>query len=80
MSSMASASDHVDHVRTQTPYALVCAGAAAAIGFIPAGFGLSPYLAIPIGVAGLAAVVWLYGKPVAAAPVTAPPISSEEQE
>jgi Na+/H+ antiporter NhaC len=64
MSSMASASDHVDHVRTQTPYALVCAGMAAAVGFIPAGFGLSPYLALPIGVAGLAAVVWLYGKPV----------------
>jgi Na+/H+ antiporter NhaC len=29
MASMASASDHVDHVRTQLPYALI--GAAAAL-------------------------------------------------
>ncbi len=28
ISSMASASDHMDHVRTQTPYALIGAGVA----------------------------------------------------
>jgi len=29
ISSMASASDHIDHVKTQIPYALVAGGAAA---------------------------------------------------
>jgi Na+/H+ antiporter NhaC len=28
LASMASASDHIDHVKTQTPYALVSAGLA----------------------------------------------------
>jgi Na+/H+ antiporter NhaC len=28
ISSMASASDHIDHVRTQLPYALIAAGGA----------------------------------------------------
>ena len=31
LSSMASASDHIDHVKTQLPYALCCGGAAALI-------------------------------------------------
>ncbi len=63
MSSMASASDHIDHVRTQAPYAVTCAGAAAGIGFVPAGFGLSPFISIAIGLVALAAVVWFVGKP-----------------
>jgi Na+/H+ antiporter NhaC len=33
---MASATDHIDHVRTQLPYALLAAGIAA-IGFLIAG-------------------------------------------
>lgn len=37
VSSMAAATDHVDHVRTQLPYALLAAGAAA-VGFLIAGF------------------------------------------
>ncbi len=41
MSSMASGSDHIDHVRTQMPYALVVAGVSILFGFIPAGFGWS---------------------------------------
>ena len=49
MSSMASASDHLDHVRTQAPYATVCAGVAGIVGFGPAGFGVSPYISLPIG-------------------------------
>jgi len=35
LSSMASASDHIDHVRTQAPYALVVAGAAVLCGYLP---------------------------------------------
>ena len=36
LASMASATDHIDHVRTQLPYALLAAGIAA-IGFLLAG-------------------------------------------
>lgn len=63
MSSMASAADHMDHVRTQTPYALVCAGVAMVIGYVPAGFGLSPWISLPVGLVALAAVVRLVGRP-----------------
>ncbi|MEZ4987677.1 MAG: Na+/H+ antiporter NhaC family protein [Saprospiraceae bacterium] len=37
LSSMASATDHVDHVKTQMPYALL-AGAIAAVGYLIIGF------------------------------------------
>ena len=49
MSSMASASDHMDHVRTQLPYALFGAGLALVFGFIPAGLGVPAYILLPIG-------------------------------
>ena len=56
MSSMACGSDHVDHVRTQLPYALVVAGIALVVGYVPAGFGFSPWISLAIG-AGLCAIV-----------------------
>jgi Na+/H+ antiporter NhaC len=62
MSSMSAASDHVDHVRTQAPYATTCALAAAVFGFIPAGYGVSPWISLPLGLGSLAAVVWFLGK------------------
>jgi len=54
MSSMASGCDHVDHVRTQLPYALIVAAAALLLGYLPAGYGVSPWLCLPVGAAGLA--------------------------
>ena len=62
MSSMASASDHVDHVRTQLPYALASALAAALIGYIPAGFGVSPLVSLPIGLLALAGLLFALGR------------------
>lgn len=62
MSSMSCASDHIDHVRTQAPYALTCGGAAIAFGYLPAGYGVSPWISIPVGVAVLTALVRFYGK------------------
>jgi len=48
MSSMSSGADHVDHVRTQLPYALTVALVATLFGYLPAGMGLvSPYLSLP---------------------------------
>jgi Na+/H+ antiporter NhaC len=40
LSSMASASDHVDHVRTQLPYALLVAVVGMSIGDIPTAYGV----------------------------------------
>jgi Na+/H+ antiporter NhaC len=62
MSSMASASDHVDHVRTQLPYAVVCALATALVGYIPAGFGVSPWVSLPIGLLAVAGVIFALGR------------------
>ncbi|RMH40649.1 MAG: Na+/H+ antiporter NhaC family protein [Deltaproteobacteria bacterium] len=62
MASMASAADHIDHVRTQLPYALLCAAVAAAVGYLPAGFGISPVVSLPAGVAILAGVLYLVGR------------------
>ncbi|MCA9002509.1 MAG: Na+/H+ antiporter NhaC family protein, partial [Planctomycetes bacterium] len=38
MSSIASASDHIDHVRTQMPYALLTMGTALFLGYLPAAY------------------------------------------
>lgn len=62
MSSMGSASDLMDHVRTQIPYAVTAAIVAAAIGFLPAAAGVSPLIIIPVGIAVLIIVVRVLGK------------------
>jgi len=62
MSSMASACDHVDHVRTQIPYAALVAMVCIIMGYIPAGFGLSPFLSIAIGAVTLLILLRLLGK------------------
>lgn len=50
MSSMASGCDHIDHVRTQLPYALTVAAIAIGACYLPSGFGVSPIVTIPLGV------------------------------
>jgi Na+/H+ antiporter NhaC len=62
MSSMASAADHIDHVRTQAPYAAVCGAVAALVGFVPAGFGVPPWLTLPIGIGILLVLLRLLGR------------------
>jgi Na+/H+ antiporter NhaC len=61
MSSMASGSDHVDHVRTQLPYAGLAGTVAMVFGTIPAGFGVSPWITLPLGVIVLGVAVRLLG-------------------
>jgi len=61
MSSMASGCDHIDHVRTQTPYAATTAAVAIAAGYLPAGLGVSPWLLLPAGAIILWAVVYFFG-------------------
>jgi Na+/H+ antiporter NhaC len=63
MSSMASACDHMDHVRTQLPYALVVAAVGMAVGDVPTAYGLSPWISLALGVVILALLVRFLGKP-----------------
>jgi len=62
LSSLASGSDHVDHVRTQLPYAVTAAVVAIATGYLPAGFGVSPWLSILLGGVLLAGLVFWRGR------------------
>jgi Na+/H+ antiporter NhaC len=49
LSSMASGCNHIDHVQTQIPYALISALFALILGYIPSGFGVSPWIGIILG-------------------------------
>jgi Na+/H+ antiporter NhaC len=62
MSSIASASDHLDHVRTQMPYAVVTMSVAALVGYIGVAFGLPVIAALPLGILTLVGVMMLVGK------------------
>ena len=53
LSSTASACDHMDHVRTQLPYALLVA-VIATVGSMAAGYGLSPWIVLLGGLGILA--------------------------
>ncbi|HEX2982527.1 MAG TPA: Na+/H+ antiporter NhaC family protein, partial [Ignavibacteriales bacterium] len=46
LSSMASSCNHVDHVNTQLPYAIIVAVFCVLLGDIPTAFGISPYISI----------------------------------
>ncbi len=66
MSSMASSSDHMDHVKTQIPYALTGA-AFTVVGYLIIGLSQSIWstiLALLVGLVGIIVVVRLLGKPV----------------
>jgi Na+/H+ antiporter NhaC len=62
LSSHASGCDHVEHVRTQMPYALLGAVVAILLGTLPIGYGASPWVMLPLGVAALAGCLLLFGK------------------
>ncbi len=55
LSSMASSSDHVDHVNTQLPYALVVGAVGMAVGDIPTAFGVPYWVSWGLGLV----VLWL---------------------
>ena len=62
MSSMASGCNHIDHVATQFPYAMIVGSIALLLGTIPTGYGWSPLLMIPLGVLMIFTVIFLFGK------------------
>ena len=62
LSSTASGCDHVDHVRTQLPYALLVGVVGILLGNIGTAYGLPPWLALLLGVVVLWAVLRFRGK------------------
>ncbi|MCB9649538.1 MAG: Na+/H+ antiporter NhaC family protein [Deltaproteobacteria bacterium] len=62
LSSIASASDHVDHTRTQGPYAVLCAIVALIFGYIPYSLGAPPWLLIGVGTAVLVGFLRMFGE------------------
>jgi len=62
MSSLASQCNHIEHVRTQLPYALTVGVVALFIGTIPASFGFPVILSYLIGFCILVVVVFFFGK------------------
>ena len=63
LSSMASGCDHVDHVRTQLPYALTVGTVATLFGSLPTGFDVPWWLCLPVAAAVLYAIVRWVGRP-----------------
>lgn len=49
VSAFASDCDVMAHVRTQLPYVLLAAAIAIGFGYVPAGFGISPWVLLPLG-------------------------------
>lgn len=65
LSSMASSCDHVDHVKTQLPYALLVGAVSMVVGELGTGYGLYPaWVGLLLGAAALTALVYFFGRPV----------------
>ena len=64
LSSMGAGCNHIDHVRTQMPYALFVGAIAILFGYIPAGFGLPIYLIMPVAFIVMFIGIQIFGKSV----------------
>ena len=62
LSSIASGCDHIEHVRTQMPYALIVGSVGIGLGTIPGGYGLSPWVSIALGALLLFAILRFFGR------------------
>ncbi|PKP11566.1 MAG: sodium:proton antiporter [Bacteroidetes bacterium HGW-Bacteroidetes-4] len=62
LSSLASQCPHIEHVRTQMPYALTVGAVAAFIGVLPGAMGVPSWITFPVGIMVLFFLVKLMGK------------------
>jgi Na+/H+ antiporter NhaC len=65
LSSQASGCDHVAHVRTQLPYALLVGAVSIIFGTLPVAMGVSVWFLLPVGIIMLIAVLLVFGRRVA---------------
>jgi len=69
LSSMASGCDHIEHVRTQLPYALIVGAVAIGLGTLPAGFGVPWWVGMLAGGGAIYSILRYMGKPLATAAI-----------
>lgn len=62
LSSLASSCNHIDHVKTQMPYALTVGAVSIVFGTIPGAFGVSSYILFPFALLVLFLIVHFIGK------------------
>lgn len=62
LSSLATSCDHVQHVKTQIPYALTVGGVSLIIGIIPTSLGLAPWISFPLGILVLYLIIRMLGR------------------
>lgn len=62
MSSIASSCDHLDHVKTQAPYALTTMAVAAVFGYLGSASSYPAYVGILLGAAAILLILLLLGK------------------
>ncbi len=63
LSSLASGCDHIEHVRTQLPYAMTVGGTAILFGSIMTALGTPWWLGMSLGLLVLWLIIKFYGKP-----------------
>ncbi len=68
LSSAAAGCNHLEHVATQLPYALLIAICSLLFGYLPMGFGLPWWLALPLSTAACVGAVLVFGKEPASRP------------
>ncbi len=62
LSSVASGCNHIEHVRTQLPYAMLVGAVSLLIGTVPGGYGLPPWVSLIAGAAILYAILRVLGR------------------
>jgi Na+/H+ antiporter NhaC len=62
LSSLASSCNHIEHVRTQLPYALTAGIVAIFIGTLPAAYGIHPGFLFPAGIGMLLLISYVFGR------------------
>ena len=62
LSSLASSCNHIDHVRTQLPYAMTVGLIGLLFGTLPAGFGMPTWILFPVGMVILFLIIIFLGK------------------
>ena len=79
MSSMFSGSDHIDHVKTQIPYAFTASGVAI-LAYIAAGTGMSVALVLPLGIVLVGILLYLFSAISAKSAGISLPLAKSETE
>ncbi len=62
LSSMGAGCEHISHVNTQMPYALLIAGATLLLGYIPAGLGVPVWIILPVVMVVIGLFIHFFGK------------------